>query len=77
MFGGCYTCRGSLPFVLAIALDMMNVYLQEMNSPKKPGIVLSLYELYSICLQNEYVMSEGYHGVYNATHTIYKSLKSK
>lgn len=48
-----------------------------MNSPKKPGIVLSLYELYSICLQNEYVMSEGYHGVYNATHTIYKSLKSK
>ena len=24
-----------------------------------------------------FVMSEGYHGVYNATHTIYKDLKSR
>ena len=57
MFGERYTCRGARPFVSVIALDERNVYLQELNSPIRPELsyLLSLYELYSMRLQNGYV----------------------
>ena len=78
MFGECYTCRGARPFVSVIALDERNVYLQELNSPIRPELSYR-YMNYTVCVfrMGMFVMSEGYHGVYNATHVIYKSLKSK
>lgn len=63
---------------LVIALDERNVYLQELNSPIRPELSYR-YMNYTVCVfrMGMFVMSEGYHGVYNATHVIYKSLKSK
>lgn len=78
MFGECYTCRGARQFVLVIALDERNVYLQELDSPIRPELSYR-YMNYTVCVfrMGMFVMSEGYHGVYSATHAIYKSLKSK